>query len=81
MGLSKIGLLAVRGCKGIVPKLAGALKVTTPTVYSYLQANSDNLTKAAALKIIKSETGLSDEEILEAEPENEGQAQKHSTSF
>ena len=65
MRLSKIGLLAVRGCRGIVPKLADALEVTPPTVYAYLQVNSDNLTKAAALKVIREETGLVDEQILE----------------
>lgn len=65
MALTKIGLLAIKGCKGIVPKLAGALDVHHSTIYSYIQENSDNLTKAAALKIIREETGLTDDQLLE----------------
>lgn len=39
--------------------------ISETTVYRYISANDDNLTKAAALKAIREETGLSDEEILE----------------
>ena len=39
--------------------------VAESTIYRYISANDDNLTKAAALKVIREETGLIDEEILE----------------
>lgn len=65
MKLSHIAILAIRGSKGIVPKLSKALGVSDPTVYAYIAENSDNLTKAAALKVIREETGLTDEQILE----------------
>ena len=42
-----------------------ALQCTEFTISRYIQRNSDNLTKAAALKVIREATGLSDEEILE----------------
>lgn len=37
------------------------------TINKYIQENDDNLTKAAALKVIREETGLKDKEILEEE--------------
>ncbi len=39
--------------------------VAESTIYRYINTNDDNLTKAAALKVIREETGLKDEEILE----------------
>lgn len=65
MKLTHIALLAVRGSKGIVPKLSEVLGVHEQTVYGYIQRNHENLTKAAALKVIREETGLSDDQILE----------------
>jgi predicted DNA-binding transcriptional regulator AlpA len=41
--------------------------VAESTIYRYINANDDNLTKAAALKVIREETGLTDAEILEEE--------------
>lgn len=46
-------------------KLAMALKCTEQTIIRYIDSNSENLTKAAALMIIRQETGLTDQEILE----------------
>jgi len=47
-------------------KLMEALgDVAESTIYRYIAANDDNLTKAAAMKVIREATGLSDEEILE----------------
>lgn len=46
-------------------RLALALDVTDQTIMRYLDSNSDNLTKAAALKVIREELNLSDTEILE----------------
>lgn len=69
MKLTKIALLAVKGCgRGMVQRLSDALGVSEPTTYTYIATNSDNLTKAAALAVIREETGLTDEQILEAEP-------------
>ena len=49
--------------------LALALDRSVYTVTRWIEDNDDNLTKAAALKIIREETGLSDEDILEMESE------------
>lgn len=39
------------------------------TIYRYIANNDDILTKAASLKVIREETGLTDEKILEEEVE------------
>lgn len=46
-------------------RLALELKCTDNTIRAYIKHNSDNLTKAAALQVIREETGLKDSEILE----------------
>ncbi|WP_207514999.1 hypothetical protein [Longitalea luteola] len=46
-------------------RLMDVLGCTEFTIARYIQKNSDNLTKAAALRIIREVTGLPDEEILE----------------
>lgn len=65
MRLTHLAIIAVRGSKDIIPKLAKALTVSEPTVYKYIQKNTDDLTKAAALVVIRQETGLEDSQILE----------------
>jgi hypothetical protein len=66
MRLSRIAILAVKGASpGIIKKLAEAMVVSEPSVYRFINDNDDNLTKAAALKVIREETGLTDEQILE----------------
>jgi hypothetical protein len=68
MRLSHIAILAIKGGgRAMVKKLAQATYVSDATVYKWIQDNSDNLTKAAALKVIREETGLTDEQILEME--------------
>jgi hypothetical protein len=47
-------------------RLMDVLDCTEFTISRYIQKNSDNLTKAAALQVIREVTGLPDEEILEA---------------
>ena len=47
--------------------LAMALNVTEQTIIRYIDVNSDNLTKAAALKVIKDQTGLTEETLLQSE--------------
>lgn len=73
MKLSHLAIIAVRGSKGIVPKLAEALLVSEPSVYKYIRENEPNgeLTKAAAIQVIREETGLSDSAILESVIEEE----------
>ena len=46
-------------------RLMDALNCTEFTISRYIQKNSDNLTKAAAIQIIREVTGFKDEEILE----------------
>ena len=43
------------------------LGCTEFTIARYIQKNSDNLTKAAAMQVIREVTGMGDEEILESE--------------
>lgn len=64
MILTQTAIAAVRKNSSIRMKLAEALGCTDFTIIRYLANNSDNLTKAAALKIIKQETGLSEKQIL-----------------
>ena len=45
--------------------LAIALDVSEPTVRRYINENTDELTKAAALMVIRDVTKLTDNEILE----------------
>ena len=45
--------------------LMDALGCTEFTISRYIQRNSDNLTKAAAIQVIREVTGLPDSEILE----------------
>ncbi|MET3883019.1 hypothetical protein [Niastella sp. OAS944] len=46
-------------------RLMDALGCTEFTISRYIQKNSDNLTKAAAMQIIREVTGLADDEMLE----------------
>jgi len=46
-------------------RLMDVLDCTEFTIARYIQKNSDNLTKAAAMQVIREVTGLSDQEILE----------------
>lgn len=64
MKLTHLAIIAVRGSRGIVTPLAQALKVAESSVYKYIRDNSSELTKAAALAVIRRETGLTDEQIL-----------------
>jgi hypothetical protein len=50
-------------------RLMDVLDCTEFTISRYIQKNSDNLTKAAAMQVIRGVTGWSDTEILE-EPVN-----------
>jgi hypothetical protein len=65
MRLTNIALQAIRDhSPGIKSKLALSLHVSEGTINRYMRDNSDNLTKAAALKVIQQETGLAENEII-----------------
>jgi hypothetical protein len=50
-------------------RLMDVLGCTEFTIARYIQKNSDNLTKAAAMRVIREVTGLPDNEILEELPQ------------
>lgn len=65
MRLTDIALQAIKDhSPAIKSKLALALNCSEGSINKYLRDNSDNLTKAAALQVIRQETGLSDQQIL-----------------
>ena len=47
-------------------RLMNVFSCTEFTIARYIQKNSDNLTKAASMQVIREVTGLADSEILEA---------------
>lgn len=72
MKLTKIAILAIKGLDDFVKKVAVDQVVSKQTVYRWIADNDDTLTKASILKIIRQETGLTDEQILEKETVNQG---------
>ena len=67
MRLSTAGISILRGNKAIWEAVRDALGVSDNTMYRYVQRNLEELTKAAALKVLREETGLTDSELLEDE--------------
>ncbi len=67
MALSKIGLLAVKGTKGLAVKIAKNQKISKQAAYQWIAANHENLTRDAVVTLIVNETGLDREQILEAQ--------------
>lgn len=67
MKLTNAAIDKIKDSKSLPKKIREALGVSKATMWRYLQDNDDSLTKAAALKIIREETGFTDEQILEAE--------------
>lgn len=75
MKLSKKALQAILANKsGLKLKIAIALNCSEGSINRYLRENSDDLTKAAALKVIREETGLGDDQILETEQQETKQS-------
>jgi hypothetical protein len=48
-------------------RLMDVLGCTEFTIARYIQKNSDNLTKAAAMQVIREVSGLSDSDILDTQ--------------
>jgi len=69
MKLNITALSILRGNKDIWLAVMAALGVKRDTMYKYVRENSEELTKAAALQVLKRETGLTDSELLEEEKE------------
>jgi hypothetical protein len=68
MRLSKIAILAVKGTDTeFRGRMAEKCNVSINTINRWIRENDDNLTKADPLQMIREETGLSDQEILEEE--------------
>jgi hypothetical protein len=67
MKLNNAGISILKGNKAIKKRIMAALVISLATMYRYIKDNDENLTKASVLAIIREETGLADEQILEAE--------------
>lgn len=65
MKLTKKALEEIRTNKRLRALLALTLDKSDFTIQRYITTNDDTLTKAAALQVIREETGLSDDQILE----------------
>lgn len=67
MKIKNLIIMAIRGNTAIRKRLKDTLDISEPTLYRLLTENNENddLTKAAALKVIREELGLTDSEILE----------------
>ena len=63
----KLSLKALKAINNPVTRrrLMDVLGCTEFTISRYIQKNSDNLTKAAAMQVIRELTGFDDKEILE----------------
>lgn len=72
MKLSKVAILALKGSRDSRKRISEAMGVSSITAYRWIVANDDNLTKAAALSVIKDITGLPESQILEVELEKAG---------
>lgn len=64
MKLTKTALIAINIPK-IRMKLGLAMNRSERTIFRYIEDESDELTKASALVVIREETGLTDDQILE----------------
>lgn len=71
MKIRKLVLLAINGHPDLKKQLQEVLKVSQPTMSRFMNQNSDELTKAAALRVIREALGLTDEQILEEDTVSE----------
>lgn len=66
MKLTENALKAINN-KDTRRRLSEVLDCTDQTIMRYIKDNDDNLTKAAALAVIREDTELTDDQILEQE--------------
>jgi hypothetical protein len=64
MKLTKKALKKLTGQRTL-SRLALALETSEMSIRRYIKSNHPNLTRASALQVIREETGLSDDQILE----------------
>jgi hypothetical protein len=64
-GISTIAQLALRGSKTARKRIAEIMEVHPETVRRWIKDKSDELTKVSIIKIIREETGLTDDQIVE----------------
>lgn len=69
MRLSLTAIETIKPDTRLKTLLALELGKSVYTITKWLNDNDDNLTKAAALKVIRDYTGLTDQQILETELE------------
>lgn len=67
MRLSVTGISILRGNKAIWEAVRASIGVSRASMYRYIKDNESDLTKAAALQVLRRETGLTDSELLEEE--------------
>ena len=65
MKLKKIGILALQGSSSLRQRIADMEGKTIQTINRWIREGDDNLTKAGPLSLIKQETGLGNEDLLE----------------
>jgi len=65
MKIKKLVLMAIRGDTALRRRIMEALDISEPTFRRMINTNSDDLTKAAVLRVIREELNLRDDEILE----------------
>lgn len=65
MRLTDKAIHEIKANKRLRNRLAFDLDKSAMTILRWVSTNDDNLTKAAALQVIREETGFTDEEILE----------------
>lgn len=65
MRLTQLAIDKIKDSRSLPKKLAALLGVSRSTMWSYIDKNSDELTKAAVLKVLREELKMEDSEILE----------------
>lgn len=66
MRLSELALKKIQDSKSLPSKIGRTIGVSRVTMWKYLRDNNEMLTLAAVLKVIRDETGLSNDQILES---------------
>lgn len=67
MKLSKLAIIVCRGSKDVKDNLSEALGASKSSIYRLIDENKENgpLTTASALRVIREESGLGDDQLLE----------------